>query len=138
MKITYTDKTITAVEYNELRNSVGWSVPSRAQSELALEHSLYINSAYLDQRIIGSGRLVGDGSLSFCIMDVMVHPDFQNSHGIGKQILRNILRYLKVSADPQADIYCMATSGHERFYETMGFVARPNEKIGCRYGHVLR
>ncbi|WP_213991308.1 GNAT family N-acetyltransferase [Sodalis sp. dw_96] len=131
MAIFYTDKLITAMEYNELRSSVGWSEPNHRRSEQALEHSLYICSAYQDQRIVGSGRVVGDGSLIFCIMDLMVHPDFQHRYGIGVHILHNIFHYLKENACPEADILGMAAVGRERFYEKMGFVIRPTNSLGA-------
>ncbi len=131
MAIIYTDEIITATEYNELRNSVGWSVPTNRCAEKALAHSLYICSAYQGQQILGSGRVVGDGSLIFCIMDLMVHPDFQHRYGIGVRILHNIFHYLKVHACPEADILGMAALGRERLYEKMGFVIRPTDSLGA-------
>jgi len=131
MTIVYTDTPLSATEYNALRRLVGWSVPNETSSQKALKNSLYICSAYADEQIVGSGRVVGDGHLGFSILDLMVHPEFQVRYGIGPKIMYRIFDFLKKTACPEADIYGMAALGKESFYERLGFTLRPSDLLGA-------
>lgn len=131
MDIAYNDNAITIEEYNYLRRAVGWSVPNKRYSKKALENSLYICSAHYNGVVIGSGRIVGDGSLAFCIQDVMVCPEYQRSFGIGRNLMYRLLNYIKVNANETADIYCMSAKEREGFYIKMGFIMRPTAQFGA-------
>ncbi|MGL6002929.1 MAG: GNAT family N-acetyltransferase [Plesiomonas sp.] len=130
MLINYIN-TISAKDYNQLRQSVGWSVPDELSSQKSLDNSLYICCATVNGISIGSGRVVGDGTLAFCIQDVMVHPEFQRRFGVGKHIMKYLLTYIKSAAKSQSDIYCMSAQGCEAFYMAVGFIKRPSSSLGA-------
>jgi len=131
MTIEYRDNNLTSREYNILRQSVGWSVPDYLSSNKAIDNSLYTCSAYCHGVVIGGGRIVGDDILAFCIMDVMVHPEYQGRFGIGKTIMHRLLNYIKNNAKKEADIYCMSAKGREDFYIKLGFIKRPTSLLGA-------
>lgn len=131
MNIEYHDNDISAREYNALRLSVGWSASDDMSAKKAIDNSLYICSAYYNGLAIGSGRIVGDDILTFCIQDVMVLPEYQGRFGIGKTIMYRLLRYIKNNARAEADVYCMSAKGREAFYMKIGFVERPTSQLGA-------
>ena len=49
--------------YLTLRDKVHWKRLTGEQARLALERSLYVVTAYLDDVCVGMGRLVGDGAV---------------------------------------------------------------------------
>ncbi len=129
--IVYKDR-ISAEEYNDMRNAVGWKVLDVKQAETGLENSVYLTVAYDGDRPVGMARVVGDGGYMNLIADVMVIPEYQKK-GIGGQLIKNVNRYLD---DLGKDGLCimvnlMATAGNEGFYEKYGYVARPNETMGA-------
>ena len=75
--------------YIRLRQSVNWNCFSKEQTLLALQHSLYDVTAVNETETIAMGRLVGDG-MYFMIVDVVVHPAFQNRK-IGTAIMRKVI-----------------------------------------------
>ena len=48
-------------EYNELYDLVGWGSYSEEISKKALSNNIYSVSIYDNDKIIGYGRLIGDG-----------------------------------------------------------------------------
>lgn len=131
MKIEYYDNNLSPREYNDLRQSVGWSVPDEISSHKAIDNSLYICSAYCHGSAIGSGRVIGDAALAFYIQDVMVLPEYQGRFGIGKKIMYRLLNYIKNNANEKADIYCMSAKNREGFYTNLGFIKRPTSQLGA-------
>lgn len=61
----------------------------------------------IDGKIIGMGRIIGDGARIFYIQDVVIHPNFQGK-GIGTTIMEKLIAYI----------------------EKFGFQKRPNEFRG--------
>ena len=50
--------------------------------------------AYIDAKIVGMGRLVGDGAVICYIQDLMIHPDYQH-YGIGSAIIEDLIEYVE-------------------------------------------
>jgi ribosomal protein S18 acetylase RimI-like enzyme len=117
-------------EYNHLRRSVGWGTYPLEAIAQALPRSLYCVCALSLERLIGMGRVIGDGALVYYIQDVIVLPEYQRQ-GIGTQLMERIMAYLGARALPNAVIGLMAASGKEAFYERYGFTRRPSERLGC-------
>ena len=69
-------------------------------------------------RIVGMGRIVGDGGTVFHICDMAVIPDFQRQGG-GTMVMKELMRYIEEEAPPNTYINLLAdVSG---FYERWGF-----------------
>lgn len=122
---------ITLEEYDELRRSVGWNQIERAQALAGLKNSRYVTVATAGGQAVGMARLVGDGGYVNLICDVIVREDYQG-HGIGKRMVRFLLDYIweNLSSGQSAIVYVMSAKGKEPFYESLGFVTRPTDKLG--------
>lgn len=84
---------LTAEQFCNLEESVGFGIPNIKQSERAIENSIYSVSVNIGQEAVGMGRLVGDGARIFYIQDVCIKPEFQRK-GIGKLIREKIVANL--------------------------------------------
>ncbi|MGR3779586.1 GNAT family N-acetyltransferase [Bacillus paramycoides] len=73
-----------------------------------------------NHNIIGMGRIVGDGAIYFYIQDIVVHPDYQGK-GIGKEIMKVLMKYLEENAPDKAFVGLFASKGKGEFYEKYNF-----------------
>ncbi len=131
MELSYTD-TLTAEEYGDLRNSVGWREIPAHQTERGIRNSLHIVCARDAGKVVGLTRVVGDGGYTTVIADVMVRPEYQG-RGIGKTMVSKALEWIKSSMEPgdKVLVYLMAAKGRESFYSQFGFLERPNGRYGA-------
>ena len=104
--------------YLELRKRAGMSPRSAQAAALGLPRSLFAVTLYRDGRLIGMGRVVGDGGCNFQIVDVAVDPSAQRQ-GHGRRIMDAVMDYLERNAPPYAHISLLADV--PEFYETLGF-----------------
>jgi GNAT superfamily N-acetyltransferase len=129
-KIVYIEQAPSLDDYNQLRHDVGWGrYADLAALESGLCHSLYHICAKDGDITIGIGRVIGDGSITFYIQDVIVDADYQG-RGIGKRIMEYIMRFIASKATPGAVVGLMAAKGKEGFYEKFGFIGRPTDQYG--------
>ncbi len=129
-KILYKSSMPTAKEWKELRSYVKWTIYEDDIFQIASKNTLYAISVYDSDKIIGMGRVIGDGIICFYIQDVVVHPMYQ-SQGIGKKIVLQLMKWIKEHSKNNSVIGLMASKGCEKFYEKLGFVQRPNSKMGA-------
>ena len=118
-------------EFNYLYDAVGWGSYDKKVSEKALANTMYSVSVYDDDKIIGYGRIIGDGICFLYIHDVMFTPKYQNKK-IGSQIMDKLLEkvnQIKVE-NPNVRVYLGASKGKEKFYERFGFITRENANLG--------
>ena len=123
-------------EFNYLYDAVGWGSYDEKVSEKALANTMYSVSVYDDEKIIGFGRLIGDGICFLYIHDVMVAPEYQNKK-IGTQIMNKLINQINQIKleNPYVRVYLGASKGKEEFYKKFGFVTR--EEVGLGKGMVL-
>ncbi|AJA47265.1 GNAT family acetyltransferase [Clostridium pasteurianum DSM 525 = ATCC 6013] len=129
--IVLLENKLTAEQFCNLEEAVGFGRQNIRQSEKAIKNSIYSISVNIEEEVIGMGRLVGDGARIFYIQDVCVKPEFQRK-GIGKLIIEKLLDYIKNNSIPNSRVTVglMAAKGKEGFYQKLGFRIRPNEKEG--------
>jgi ribosomal protein S18 acetylase RimI-like enzyme len=121
---------IPAVEdYQNLRRAVGWYVSDDTSTMHGLQNSLYSLCVMLDRKLIGYGRIVGDGGIYYYIQDIIVLPEYQKS-GIGRQIMNRVMEFLRENAAPNSFVGLMAAAGVQKFYENYGFAVRPADRPG--------
>jgi len=122
-------RTPTPQEYAQLREAVHWSKLDLKAIEQGLQNSIFSVCATYEQKVIGCGRVIGDGGIYFYIQDIIVIPDFQK-RGIGKFIMNEIMKYLNKNAAENAFIGLMSAKGVMGFYEKYGFEERPSSRPG--------
>jgi len=130
MDLIFKEQLPKAIEYNYLRQKVGWGEYGIEVIEKALPNSLYSVCVFDDDQIIGMGRVIGDHGLCFYIQDIIVLPDYQGK-SIGKNIMIRVMQYIELNSSNNSIIGLMSAFGKEEFYEKFGFTKRPNEKLGC-------
>ncbi len=128
-EIQWVERKPTAAELAELRLAVGWGQCDLAAFEAGLRHSLYGVCALAEGKVIGTARIVGDGSTCFYIQDVIVSPAYQRM-GVGCAMMDKIMAFIGQKACSGAVVGLMAACGKEAFYERFGFWKRPNENFG--------
>lgn len=113
-------------DYQTLRNSTNWNPIEDEVVQLALENDLFSIGIFDNERIIGMGRIIGDGAIYFYIQDLIVLPEYQGK-GIGKLIMDHIEAYLNKQTNNNSFIGLMAAPGVKGFYHKYGYLERsPN------------
>ena len=116
-------------EYIEIRTSSGWGKVDTAAAQKSLQHTLFSVCLRDEGKLLGLGRIIGDGVLFFFLTEVMIIPEAQGM-GFGKRIMNALMDYIKEHAIPSATIGVFAGPGKEKFYEKYGFSPCPNEVFG--------
>ncbi len=124
-------------EFNYLYDQVGWGSYDIEISNVALKNTIYSVSVYDDDKIIGFGRIIGDGIVFLYIQDVMVVPKYQ-SKGIGTMIMQNLISEINniKQKNPSLRVYLGASKGKEGFYKKFGFITRDEADLGA--GMILK
>ena len=122
------------VDYNEqeilpLYESVGWQNYTQRPQMLkeAYAHSLKIYAAYVNNKLAGIIRVVGDGASVVFVQDLLVYPEYQRQ-GIGTALLKMIM-------EEYQNVYQMhlMTDNTEKtiaFYQSLGFMI--DADMNCR------
>ena len=111
--------------YHHLFETTGWNESYQAgvdQLHRAIANSWYTVSAYVDDRLVGFGRVISDGVLYAFICDMIVQPSHQRQ-GIGSAILQKLVERCRAAG--VRVIWLFAAQGKSEFYERHGFQARP-------------
>jgi GNAT superfamily N-acetyltransferase len=115
----------TIQEYIALCLSVGWAENTNFDAaKVALPCSLYAVVALHDDKVVGMGRVVGDGAIFFYIQDIAVHPVHQRK-GVGTRIMNCLLEYIRVKAPKKAFVGLFAAGSATAFYAKFGFYPHP-------------
>jgi predicted N-acetyltransferase YhbS len=117
-------------EFLRLFRTTGWDPDGRltlAGAREALDRTWYAVSAYAGDRLVGTGRIVGDGVLHALLSDVIVDPAWQR-RGIGREIVARLTAEAERCGVFDVQLFC--AKGHRRFYEQLGYVARPEDAPG--------
>lgn len=116
-------------EILRLYTSVGWTNYTDNPEMLrnAYLNSLKIYGAYVDDKLIGIIRVVGDGYSVIFIQDLLVHPEFQRK-GVGTLLLKKVL--CEYDSVYQKHLITEDTEKTILFYKSLGFV--DNSGIGCK------
>jgi GNAT superfamily N-acetyltransferase len=119
----------TLAEYQALRRLVGWPEVDERATAAGLDHALYSVCVLVGERVIGCGRVVGDGGIYFYLQDVIVHPDHRG-RGLGRRITESLMAYIADHAGRHSFVGLMAAEGVVDFYTPFGFTPRPPGRPG--------
>lgn len=129
-EITYRAECPTPEAFVRLFRLTGWDPGGRltpAAAREALAHTWRAVCAYEGERLVGTGRIVGDGVLHALLADVIVDPAYRH-RGIGSEIVERLTEEARRHRVLDTQLFC--ARGKRPFYERLGFVARPDDAPG--------
>jgi GNAT superfamily N-acetyltransferase len=83
-------------------------------------------------RAIGMGRIIGDGGLSFVVVDIAVEPEHQG-RGLGKRIMGALDAWLKANTLDSAHVSLIADGEAKHLYAQYGFADVGPASVGMHY-----
>ncbi len=119
-------------EYRTLRRECGLSEKSVEAAEKGLPNSLYAVTLRDGERLVAMGRVVGDGGCDFGVVDIAVHPDYQQQ-GLGTRVMSAIMSYLHENAPPSAYVALIADDHSPALYSKFGFRFTTPRSVGMAY-----
>ena len=129
MNIIVKHEDLTVDSYQYLRHTTDWFQLDDEVVRESLENDLFALTAYDGDKLVGMGRVVGDGAIYFYIQDIIVIPEYQG-RGVGSIIMESIEAYLDSVAYNNSFIGLMAAEGVAEFYHRFGYKERPADKPG--------
>jgi GNAT superfamily N-acetyltransferase len=112
-------------DYVQLRIVTGLTPKSHEQGEKALAGSWFTchvtHSTETSTKVVGMGRIIGDGGWYFHVVDMAVHPDHQK-RGLGDLILAKMLEKIEDEAPGRPYISLIADPPGMKLYARHGFV----------------
>jgi GNAT superfamily N-acetyltransferase len=118
-------------DYRRLRISAGMSPKSEAAAA-GLPNSLFGVVVRHEGRVVGMGRLIGDGGLFFQVVDIAVAPAHQG-RGLGKAIVGAIVAHVRRTAPASAYVSLIADGEAHRLYAQFGFEPTAPRAIGMAF-----
>lgn len=94
-----------------------------------MEHSLYLVSVYEEETLIGLGRIVGDGGITFAVTDIMVDKRYQRQ-GIADQIADMMDQWIEQNADENSFIMLLANKPADLLYKKHRFDYLDDNMVG--------
>jgi GNAT superfamily N-acetyltransferase len=119
-------------DFRRLRAVAGLSPKSQEAAERGLPNTLYGVSLLHEGRVIGMGRIIGDGGLSFVVVDIAVEPEHQG-RGLGKRIMNALDAWLKANTLDSAHVSLIADGEAKHLYAQYGFADVGPASVGMHY-----
>ena len=95
----------------------------------ALEGTLFLVSVYEDDELIGLGRIVGDGGVTFVVSDIMVDKKFQR-RGIANRIMEMIDQWFDENTHESSFITLLAKVPADKLYRKHHFCYLDENRVG--------
>jgi len=106
--------------YQNSRIDCGLSNKTDKASQIGLKNSIHSLMIEFDNKIIGIGRIIGDGACFCKIVDICVLTLYQG-HGLGKVIMKNLTDFIHHNL-PESCYVCLIADDNASFlYERFGF-----------------
>jgi GNAT superfamily N-acetyltransferase len=121
----------SVADYLLLRERAGLSPRREDQAEAALRGSWAAVHVLheVDAKVVGMGRLLGDGGWYFHVIDMAVLPEHQR-RGLGDAILTVLLERIRREAPAGAHVNLIADPPGRRLYARHGFTPTAPDSIG--------
>lgn len=122
IQVELLDNVLKPEDFVRLKVATGFMERPLEQVEKALNNGLFNVSAVCGGKVVGMGRLVGDGAMYWYLQEIIVLPEYQGK-GIGKSIVNRLIEHIKSTAVPgtKIEVGLTAAKGKEPFYEKLGF-----------------
>lgn len=118
-----------ARDYVSLRLRSGMGNKDLKRSQIALENSLYTVSLYDKEKLIGFGRIVGDGGITYVVSDIMIDAEYQRK-GYAEQIMKAIDGYFEDNTYDDSYVCLIANHPADLLYHKHHFEYLPDNKYG--------
>ena len=105
------------------------STKPHSEVKKALEGTLFLVSVYEDDELIGLGRIVGDGGVTFVVSDIMVDKKFQR-RGIANRIMEMIDQWFDENTHESSFITLLAKVPADKLYRKHHFCYIDENRVG--------
>lgn len=119
----------TAQDYVSLRLRSGMGNKDLKRSQVALKNSLFTVSIYDNDKLVGFGRVAGDGGITYVVSDIMVDREYQR-RGFAEQIMKAIDSYFEENTHEDSYICLIANHPADLLYHKHRFEYLPENKCG--------
>jgi GNAT superfamily N-acetyltransferase len=131
------DRFPQADDYRRLRSVAGMASRSAEAAARGLPNTLYGVSVLHDQgnahpRVVGMGRVIGDGGCFFIVVDIAVEPEHQG-RGLGKCIMSALDAWLREHAPDSSNVSLIADGDAKHLYARFGFADVGPVSVGMDY-----
>ncbi len=119
----------TAQDYVDLRLRSGMGHKDLKRSHIALENSLFTASIYDGETLVGFGRVVGDGGITYIVSDIMVDETYRRK-GFADRIMEAINQYFEKNTHADSYICLIANRPADLLYQKHKFEYLSEDKCG--------
>ena len=119
-ELKYTDEVPGVDEFIELRVRAGLSRKSFDAAARGLAGTCFSVCVRDNSRLVGMGRVIGDGGCFYQVVDIAVRPDYQRK-GVGFRVMARLMKQLRKNAPESAYVSLIADGEACRLYEKFGF-----------------
>lgn len=119
--IKLSDKLPLRKQLYDLYQALGWNDYLKLDSEqlvTAIENSWYVLSAYRDDELIATGRVISDGVINAYICGLGVLPEYQR-RGLGTKILNLLVEQCQKH---NLHVQLLCDEEHLSYYRANGFI----------------
>ena len=120
--IEIVERTPSIAEFQRLESAVGFRRHHENAVSLALKNSAFLICALEGTEVVGVGRIVGDGAISFLLTNILVLPSHQRM-GIGTAIVRALCESMERLPYENMVLEVAPLPGLASFYRRHGFAA---------------
>jgi len=113
----------------QLRAVAGLSPFSEEAAARGLVGTVFAIVLEQGDRVVGMGRLIGDGGCFFQIVDIAVNPSDQGL-GLGKTIMRELMEFVTTHLPASAYVSLIADLPANQLYKKFGFVETAPRSVG--------
>ena len=129
MTYELTATTPSVADYRRLREITGLSPKTQEAAEAGLPNTWFAVTVHHAGRVVGMGRVIGDGGTAFQITDIAVEPEHQGN-GLGKQIMGALMTHIQAHAPASAYVSLIADGEARHLYAKFGFAPVMPASIG--------
>ncbi|MGC4130147.1 MAG: GNAT family N-acetyltransferase [Bergeyella sp.] len=114
------EKQIPIVVYKTLRIDCGLSAKTDEACEIGLKNSIHSVMIEFEDKIVGMGRIIGDGGCFCQIVDICILPEHQGQ-GLAKVIMKNLTDFINENLPESCYVSLIADGDASFLYEKFGF-----------------
>ena len=115
--------------YCHLRSASGLSPKTAEAAARGLPNSLFAVQVLQGDKIVGMGRIIGDGGCFYQVVDIAVLPEHQG-RGLGKLIMREISAFIAAEVPVSAYVSLIADGQAHQLYAQFGFTHTAPKSVG--------